>query len=114
MSLAKDVISQIQALGAEIALDDVGSGHSGLHNLSTLGVDILKLDKLMVDSLNAGTRWQRAGPWCCLELADKMDIGVIAEGIETEGQVALLKKNGCLCGARAICSRHRLPATCLH
>ena len=93
MALTKDVISQIQALGAEIALDDVGSGHSGLYNLTSIGVDILKLDKLMVDSLRdgfVGFELVRS----LIELADNLDIGVIAEGIETEEQVNQLRKLG--------------------
>lgn len=93
IGLANDVITQIQALGAEIALDDVGSGHSGLHNLSTFGVDILKLDKLMVDSLNKGLGGKELVRGV-VQLADKLNIGVIAEGVETERQVVQLKKMG--------------------
>ena len=93
IGLANDVISQIQALGAEIALDDVGSGHSGLHNLSTFGVDILKLDKLMVDSLNKGFGGKELVQGV-VQLADKLNIGVIAEGVETERQDVLLRKMG--------------------
>ncbi len=93
IELANDVISKIQALGAEIALDDVGSGHSGLHNLSTFGVDILKLDKLMVDSLNRGLGGKELVGGV-VQLAGKLDIGVIAEGVETEQQVLLLRKMG--------------------
>ena len=93
IGLANDVISQIQALGADIALDDVGSGHSGLHNLSTFGVNILKLDKLMVDSLNKGIGGKELVGGV-VQLAGKLDIGVIAEGVETEQQVLLLRKMG--------------------
>ena len=91
--LANDVISQIQALGAEIALDDVGSGHSGLYNLTTIEVDIVKLDKLLVDSLDhgAGGKELMLG---LIGLAEKMKIGMIAEGVETEGQAVQLRKMG--------------------
>ena len=90
---ATEVISQIRALGSEIALDDVGSGHSGLNNLSTLGIDILKLDKLMLDSMSkgsAGIELVRS----LIELASSLGIGVIAEGIESEEQVIRLRKMG--------------------
>ena len=93
MDLAKDVISQIRALGAEIALDDVGSGHSGLYNLTSISVDIVKLDKLLVDALDGGF----AGPELVqglISLAEKLNIGVIAEGVETEEQVIQLRKMG--------------------
>ncbi|WP_321340345.1 EAL domain-containing protein [uncultured Cohaesibacter sp.] len=93
MDLAKDVISQIRALGAEIALDDVGSGHSGLYNLSSISVDILKLDKLLVDALDGGF----AGPELVqglISLAETLNIGVIAEGVEKEEQVIQLRKMG--------------------
>ena len=93
IGLASDVITQIQALGAEIALDDVGSGHSGLHNLSTFGVDILKLDKLMIDSINRsiGGKELVGG---LVQMAAKLNIGVIAEGVDTEQQVVQLRKLG--------------------
>ena len=90
---AKDIISQIQALGSEIALDDVGSGHSGLYNLTEIGVDILKLDKLMVDSLKAGFAGMELVR-SLIDLAENLNIGVIAEGIESEAQVAQLKSMG--------------------
>nr|WP_321459295.1 EAL domain-containing protein [uncultured Cohaesibacter sp.] len=93
MDLAKDVISQIRALGAEIALDDVGSGHSGLYNLTSISVDIVKLDKLLVDALDGAF----AGPQLVqglIDLAEKLNIGVIAEGVETEEQVIQLRKMG--------------------
>ncbi|WP_172891557.1 EAL domain-containing protein [Cohaesibacter sp. ES.047] len=93
LTLAKDIISRIQALGSEIALDDVGSGHSGLYNLTSIGVDILKLDKLMVDAIDqglAGTELVKG----LIELAARLNIGVIAEGIETERQVVELRRMG--------------------
>nr|WP_321456839.1 EAL domain-containing protein [uncultured Cohaesibacter sp.] len=93
MDLARDVISQIRALGAEIALDDVGSGHSGLYNLSSISVDIVKLDKLLIDALDGGF----AGfdlVQGLIDLAKKLNIGVIAEGVETEEQVIQLRKMG--------------------
>ncbi|WP_319529147.1 EAL domain-containing protein [uncultured Cohaesibacter sp.] len=93
ISLAKDIISQIQALGAEIALDDVGSGHSGLYNLTSIGVDILKLDKLMVDTINQGLAGMELVRGL-IKLAGQLNIGVIAEGIETETQVVELRRMG--------------------
>ncbi|WP_316862771.1 EAL domain-containing protein [uncultured Cohaesibacter sp.] len=93
MDLAKDVISQIRALGAEIALDDVGSGHSGLYNLTSINVDILKLDKLLVDSLGNGLAGFELVHGL-IELAAKLNIGVIAEGVDVEEQVIQLRKMG--------------------
>ena len=93
VALANDVLTQIQALGSEIALDDVGSGHSGLHNLTSISVDILKIDKLLVDSLKkgfAGFELVRG----LIDLAATLNVGVIAEGIETEQQVVELRKMG--------------------
>lgn len=93
IALAQDVISQIQALGSEIALDDVGSGHSGLYNLTSFGVNILKIDKMIVDTLNESVGGQELVRGL-IGLADRLNIGVIAEGIETEDQVMQLRKMG--------------------
>lgn len=93
LSQTKDVIRQIQALGAEIALDDVGSGHSGLYNMTEISVDIIKLDKLMVDSLQKGIVGVEIIS-SLIEMASGLNIGVIAEGIETESQVQQLRKMG--------------------
>nr|WP_319485265.1 EAL domain-containing protein [uncultured Cohaesibacter sp.] len=93
MDVAIDVISQIRALGAEIALDDVGSGHSGLYNLTSISVDIVKLDKLLIDALEGGFAGLELVQGL-ISLAERLNIGVIAEGVETEDQVIQLRKMG--------------------
>ena len=45
------VIAALQGLGVKIAIDDVGTGHSGLSYMLKLGVDIIKIDKMFIDSL---------------------------------------------------------------
>lgn len=90
---AKAIISKIQSLGAQIAIDDVGAGHSGLYNMTEIQVDILKLDKILVDSLKRGLVGAEVVN-SLIELACSLNIGVIAEGVETEDQLEHLKMLG--------------------
>ncbi|SNZ08022.1 EAL domain-containing protein [Cohaesibacter gelatinilyticus] len=90
---AKRIIKKIQELGSQIAIDDVGAGHSGLYSLTEISVDILKLDKILVDSLKRGLVGAEVVN-SLIELACSLDIGVVAEGVETEDQVEHLKKLG--------------------
>ncbi|MCV6548044.1 MAG: EAL domain-containing protein [Cohaesibacter sp.] len=90
---AKYIIKEIQSLGAQIAIDDVGAGHSGLYNLTEIQVDILKLDKILVDSLKQGLVGAEVVN-SLIDLACNLDIGVVAEGVETEEQLEHLKKLG--------------------
>jgi EAL domain-containing protein (putative c-di-GMP-specific phosphodiesterase class I) len=90
---AKSIIKKIQDLGSQIAIDDVGAGHSGLYSLTEITVDILKLDKILVDSLKRGLVGAEVVN-SLIELACSLNIGVVAEGVETEDQVEHLKMLG--------------------
>ncbi len=50
-TLTRQVIAALQGLGVRIAIDDVGTGHSGLSYMLKLGVDIIKIDKMFVDAI---------------------------------------------------------------
>ncbi len=90
---AKSVIQELQKYGFKIALDDVGIGHSGLSQIKTLGVDVIKIDKFFIDTI---TTDQSAITIVEMmqRLAKQLDMSVIAEGIESEDQVATLLNCG--------------------
>ncbi|MFC7052871.1 EAL domain-containing protein [Hansschlegelia quercus] len=90
---ARIVISKLQALGARVALDDVGTGHGGLSYLLKLGVDVMKMDKMFVDAIGT-SRYSVAIVDSLVRLASDMNLDLIAEGVETIEQVEYLRGKG--------------------
>lgn len=91
---AFNVLRQIKALGVNIALDDFGTGYSSLEMLRSFPFDKIKLDRSFIheaeDSLPAKSIIRAV-----LALGKSLGIPVLAEGIETEGQLTLLGEEGC-------------------
>jgi sensor c-di-GMP phosphodiesterase-like protein len=87
------VIAALQGLGCKVAIDDVGSGHSGLSYMLKLGADIIKIDKLFIDSIgidrNSNTIIETL-----VDLAQNMRMDVVAEGVESFEQVVHLRELG--------------------
>ena len=73
------VIAALQGLGVKVAIDDVGTGHSGLSYMLKLGVDIIKIDKMFIDSLGTD-RNSNTIIETLIDLAQNMRMDVIAEG----------------------------------
>jgi EAL domain-containing protein (putative c-di-GMP-specific phosphodiesterase class I) len=90
---ARLVIAKLQALGARVALDDVGTGHGGLSYLLKLGVDVMKMDKMFVDAIGTD-RYSVAIVDSLVKLATDMNLELIAEGVETFEQVQYLRAKG--------------------
>lgn len=88
------IMRQIKALGVSIALDDFGTGYSSLDTLRTFPFDKIKLDKSFTDELRTDHR-SLAVVRAVLALARSLGIPVLAEGIETEEQLALLHMESC-------------------
>ena len=88
------IMRQIKALGVSIALDDFGTGYSSLDTLRTFPFDKIKLDKSFTDELKTDAR-SLAVVRAVLALAKSLSIPVLAEGIETEEQLALLHSESC-------------------
>jgi sensor c-di-GMP phosphodiesterase-like protein len=87
------VIAALQGLGVKIAIDDVGTGHSGLSYMLKLGVDIIKIDKMFIDSLGTD-RNSNTIIETLIDLAQNMRMDVIAEGVESFEQVLHLRELG--------------------
>ncbi len=89
----RQTIAALQGLGVRIAIDDVGTGHSGLTYMLKLGVDIIKIDKMFVDSVgtdrNATTIVETL-----IDLAHNMRMDIVAEGVENFEQVMYLRERG--------------------
>ncbi|MFT2091298.1 EAL domain-containing protein [Paraglaciecola sp. 2405UD69-4] len=90
----KKVLWKLKELGLRIAIDDFGSGYATFAYLSKLPVDVLKLDKVLIDDLETNKDMSDMLQ-SIIALCNKMNIEVVAEGVETERQAKMLKKFGC-------------------
>jgi diguanylate cyclase (GGDEF)-like protein len=84
---------QLQGLGVQLAIDDFGTGYSSLAALRTFPVSRLKIDKSFIGDLDGVDNGAVAS--AVISLAKKLNLRVIAEGVETDGQVRFLRDNGC-------------------
>jgi diguanylate cyclase (GGDEF)-like protein len=97
-------IQSMRANGLRVALDDFGTGFASLTHLLSVPVDIIKIDKSFVARMEPESR-AAAIVEGLLGIAAKLDIKVVAEGIETESQAAQLKVMGCTLGQGYLYSR---------
>jgi EAL domain-containing protein (putative c-di-GMP-specific phosphodiesterase class I) len=90
---AHSVIAGLHALGCRLAMDDAGTGHSNLAYMQTLGIDVIKIDRVFVDMIKPGTTQV---PVLDALIAMARDLGteIIAEGVETEAQALYLRGRG--------------------
>jgi EAL domain-containing protein (putative c-di-GMP-specific phosphodiesterase class I) len=91
---AVTMMCQLQNLGVQIAIDDFGTGYSSLSALKTFPVARLKIDKSFINDL-ADEQNDQAVASAVISLGQKLNLRVIAEGVETDDQVAFLRKNNC-------------------
>ncbi|MEP7006017.1 MAG: EAL domain-containing protein [Sphingomonas bacterium] len=91
---ALHVLRQIKALGVCIALDDFGTGYSSLETLRTFPFDKIKLDQVFASELETSPQ-ATAIIRAVLALGKSLSIPVLAEGIETARQLAVLVEEGC-------------------
>lgn len=94
---ALSVLHQLRQLGVLLAIDDFGTGYSSLSHLSTLPIDCLKIDRSFVNALDQGSK-EAAVVRSILLLGSSLGKAVVAEGIETEGQLLQLREMGCAMG----------------
>ena len=87
------VVAALQGLGVRVAIDDVGTGHSGLSYMLKLGVDIIKIDKMFIDAIGTD-RNSNTIIETLIDLAQNMRMDIIAEGVESFEQVVHLRELG--------------------
>ncbi len=87
-------INQLKALGVSIAVDDFGTGYSSLSYLKYFPVDALKIDRCFVSELSEEAAESNIVV-AIVQLARGLKMDVIAEGVETAPQMALLQRYGC-------------------
>lgn len=89
-----DVIEELRRLGFEVEMDDFGSGYSSLNMLSVMPIDVLKMDMKFVRHIEQSDTDMKLVV-LILDIAKYLHLPVVAEGVETEGQLQLLKDAGC-------------------
>jgi EAL domain-containing protein (putative c-di-GMP-specific phosphodiesterase class I) len=88
------VLDALRKQGAAIYVDDFGTGYSSLGYLQKLPVDTLKIDQAFVQNLETDPD-SASIVKTVIALARGLELKVIAEGVETEGQLAMLRELGC-------------------
>ncbi|WP_213994757.1 EAL domain-containing protein [Arsukibacterium sp.] len=87
-------LQELRQLGVKVSIDDFGTGFSSLSYLKRLPIDKLKIDRAFIRDIVSDKR-DAAISKAIIGLAHHLDIKVIAEGVESEAQAALLRKNLC-------------------
>ncbi|MCG8071224.1 MAG: EAL domain-containing protein [Candidatus Thiodiazotropha taylori] len=87
-------LQQAKALGARIALDDFGTGQASLSHLRQFPFDILKIDRDFVKNVNVDN-YDASLVIAMIQLAHAFQIDVVAEGVESQAQLAFLQQQGC-------------------
>ncbi len=90
----KQILQGLKRLGVRVAIDDFGVGFSSLSYLKNFAVDTLKIDRSFISSLLAGSR-DEAIVRAIISLSQSLELKVIAEGVETNAQLACLLSHAC-------------------
>jgi len=100
---------ELRDIGVHVGLDDFGTGFSSLTHLQALPLDFIKIDRGFVKRI-AGDGRSRAIVAAIIDLAHALDLGVVAEGIETQAQLLLLRGFGCDLGQGYLFARSLTPS----
>lgn len=91
---AQEILEELRSLGIKISIDDFGTGYSSLSYLKRLPCNVLKIDKSFVDDINNQPD-AAIIPKAIVGMAHTLGLKVLAEGVETEQQLSILKSFGC-------------------
>jgi diguanylate cyclase (GGDEF)-like protein/PAS domain S-box-containing protein len=94
---AVEMLQQIKSLGIRLAIDDFGTGYSSLSYLHRFPLDTLKIDRSFISGMGDGGEGMEIAQ-TILPMANNLRLDVVAEGVETIQQVAMLKKLHCKYG----------------
>jgi diguanylate cyclase (GGDEF)-like protein/PAS domain S-box-containing protein len=93
-SRAIEVLTRLQGMGVRIAFDDFGSGYSSLGHVQQAPIELIKLDRSFVASLDE-RRMEAALARLIIQLGSTLDLVTVAEGVETPREAAVLHRLGC-------------------
>ncbi|MFN2500534.1 MAG: putative bifunctional diguanylate cyclase/phosphodiesterase [Pyrinomonadaceae bacterium] len=101
---AIDILKQLKSIGVKLSIDDFGTGYSSLSYLHRFPFDIIKIDRSFVTRMNTD-RDSRSIVETIITLANKLGKTIVAEGVETENDKALLREVACEFGQGYLFSR---------
>jgi EAL domain-containing protein (putative c-di-GMP-specific phosphodiesterase class I) len=93
-SRAVSILGKLKSLGVEIAMDDFGSGYSSLSYLHAFPFDKIKIDRIFVGNMEHNHH-SRAIARAIITLGHSLDVPILAEGVETDAQLAFLAQASC-------------------
>lgn len=94
VDIAVENIEKLRSIGVQVALDDFGTGYTSLHYLAKLPINLLKIDKSMIDDIVSNKKSEEFVN-AIISLGHMMNCEVISEGVEEESQIELLRKQNC-------------------
>lgn len=89
-----ELMSRLRELGVKVSMDDFGSGYSSLNVLTKLPLDVLKLDKEFLKDFETDSDGKIIIP-SIIDMAKKLQLSVVCEGVETKQQVEFLRQVDC-------------------
>ncbi len=92
------LVHRLKDLGLKLVIDDFGTGYSSLSYLQRLPIDTLKVDRSFVSRIQSEPDGNRNIVEAIISLAHRLDMIVVAEGVETEKQLAILQEMNCQLG----------------
>lgn len=94
LNTVNDIINQLHNIGFKVSMDDFGSGYSSLNMLKNVDVDVLKIDREFLEE-TSNSKKGREIISSVLDMAKRLNISTVSEGVETIEQVKFLQECGC-------------------
>lgn len=94
VAFTEQLLTEIKSMGVNVSVDDFGTGYSSLNYLKQFPIDSLKIDKSFIQTLPSDGEDKQIA-LAIIGIAHSMNLGVVAEGVETEGQLTFLAEHDC-------------------
>ena len=94
INTTEENIKALRSMGIQIALDDFGTGYTSLNYVASLPIDLLKIDKSLIDDIENDKK-RRDFVKAVITMGQLMECEIIAEGVEYDSQINCLTEDGC-------------------